>query len=209
MSLTPEIDRRDDLLKVRDQGRLPTCLSYSISTVHRVNKDIDTYLSAESLHYHATEGDWCRGSKIVEVQEALMQKGQPEDRHCATISCEDAQGWTPPTDVEYYHANSTKTISSPDTVKEAIRDLELPIIGIEIPQEFHQPNPPWVISAGQKQNLHAVVAVGLAKYEGETVVLIRNSWGEEWANSGYAWLDNSFLEKHLRKVLVLSDDYEI
>lgn len=206
MSLDIQIDRRNDLFEIRDQGPLPTCLSYATSTVHRVIKDLDNPLSAETLHYHATGADLTTGSGVEEVQQALRETGQPENRYCESVPFQDRQAlssWSPPADAPFYRSDSSQDTPSPSMVKEAILESKLPILGVSLTEEFYYPEPPWVFSAGQSQGLHAVVGVGLADYKGETVVLIRNSWGEDWANSGHAWLDNSFLENNLNDVLVL------
>jgi hypothetical protein len=197
------VDRREDFLDVRDQGRLKTCLSYATSAVHRVNKNIKNHLSPETLHFHATNERWGRGSKIREIQDALLEDGQPEEQHCSEWAVDDIGSWTPPTDVPYYTSTSDQRTPSPKLVKELIRDSELPILGVDVTGDFLDPSDPWIFSAGQPRGKHAVVAAGLARHEGNTAVLIRNSWGEAWACSGYAWLDNSFLERNLKAVLVL------
>jgi hypothetical protein len=50
---------------------------------------------------------------------------------------------------------------------------------------------------------HAVVIVGYRTFEGEQHFLIKNSWGTDWAQGGYAWMPRHLLAKHLRQGFVL------
>ncbi len=205
MMLEAEVDRRDDLYEVQDQGPFPTCLSYATSAVHKNHKNIDNPLSAESLHYAASGGSFHTGCKMCEVQNALLQTGQPKQHHCEPIKEQNCDQWSPPNNVDYYQSGSRIEDPSPSVVKELIQEDKLPVLGIGITDDFHYPDPPWVFSAGSTVGYHAVVGVGLGNVEGETVVLIRNSWGNDWADSGHAWLDNSFLEQHLERLLIIDE----
>lgn len=199
-----EIDFRGALEEIRDQRALPTCLAHATSTVHRHFRGLDNRLSAECLHYHSTGGDWLSGVTMNSLQKTLKMSGQPEERKCDPLSLRNPDGWSPPTDVQFYRIESGIRSAQSQIVCDAIRDSDLPILGIGMPDEFLDPDPPWVISAGHStRDLHAVLGVGLGQFQQETVVLIRNSWGEDWADSGHAWIDESFLSNHLKDVLVL------
>ena len=94
-----------------------------------------------------------------------------------------------------------------DLIEQIIRQDQVPILGIALTSGFHSPNPPWKISSdGPLKGLHAVAGVGLGKLDGARSLLIRNSWGLDWADDGYAWLDATYLSRHLKKVLVLTDE---
>lgn len=203
--MTPElrIDRRGELGQVRDQGKLKTCLSHATSTVHRNIQALEEPLSAETLHYHATEPDFTTGATIPEVQEAISVKGQPHERHCEPICEERSHNWLPPEDVPVFRADSAPGTPSPESVIDTIESHDLPILGISLPDEFFHPAPPWVISSGTPRARHVVVGLGIAHYQGEQIILIRNSWGTEWADGGHAWLDETFLETHLEDMFLL------
>ena len=53
---------------------------------------------------------------------------------------------------------------------------------------------------------HAVVAVGHGTRNGERLVLVRNSWGEEWGVGGYGWLTKSFLQPRLMRMAILTKE---
>lgn len=202
--LVTEVDQRPDLYEVQDQGRFPTCLSYATSIVHKNNKDLDSVLSAEVLHYNASKDGFNTGCTMKEIQKTLLQTGQPREQHCEDLTEENSSRWSPPIDVDYYTSVSEVADPSTDRVRELIRKGKLPVLGISITNDFHYPEPPWVFSAGNVVGRHAVVGVGLGESDGETIVLIRNSWGGDWANSGHAWLDSSYLDQHLEKLLLVN-----
>jgi len=203
--LETEVDQREDLYRVQDQGPFSTCLSYATSTAHKNNNNIPNPLSAEALHFTASEGDFHSGCQMPDVQKALLQRGQPEQQHCEPINEGNCDTWSPPSDVYYYTTTSTTGNPSPQLVRDLIKENRLPVLGIGITKEFHYPEAPWVFSAGDIEGRHAVVGAGLGVFDGETVVLIRNSWGSDWANSGYAWVDNSFLEENLERLLIVEE----
>ncbi len=53
---------------------------------------------------------------------------------------------------------------------------------------------------------HAVVAVARGIRNGERLILVRNSWGEEWGVNGYGWLTESFLQPRLMRIAVLAQE---
>lgn len=203
--LTVEIDRRTALGPVRDQGKRPTCLSQATSTVHKYKRGLANPLSAETLHYHATGGDWLRGCTVHELRDALESEGQPEIRHCDPLKPGHLSKWSPPTNVRMYRSKSKQVRGLRSIASSTLRNDKLPVLGLSLPRNFYQPQSPYVITEGnQIEGRHAVTGVGLGLYDGEEVLLIRNSWGDEWADDGHAWLDTAFLDAHLEVVLVLA-----
>ncbi len=50
---------------------------------------------------------------------------------------------------------------------------------------------------------HAVVIVGFRTVGSSRQFLIKNSWGDDWAQGGYAWMPEHALARHLRQAFVL------
>jgi len=48
--------------------------------------------------------------------------------------------------------------------------------------------------------------VGLGTTGAMRCFLIRNSWGTGWGDDGHAWLDDAFVNQHLRHLLALTDE---
>lgn len=206
MKPSVKIDRRSSLGNVRDQGPFPTCLAYATSLSNRNFHGVSEPLSAETLHYHATDGGWHKGCTTSEMERALERHGQPKTSDCPPFPGSDIEEWQPPDCVTHFEAKSTTPKTTIDKVSEALKEGNLPVLGIETTVEFYYPEEPYVFSRGQSKANHAVTAVGVGEIDGGPAVLIRNSWGEEWAESGHAWLNNSFIEEHLREVLVINSE---
>jgi hypothetical protein len=86
-------------------------------------------------------------------------------------------------------------------------DARQPVVLIMlIGERFYDP-PGGLITSGPNDadvDYHAVVAVGHGQSAaGGDCILIRNSWGEDWALEGYAWITASYLGARLTDTLVM------
>ncbi|MCY3985410.1 MAG: hypothetical protein OXE85_16005 [Roseovarius sp.] len=50
---------------------------------------------------------------------------------------------------------------------------------------------------------HAMVVVGRGTFNGDPIMLLRNSWGANWGNNGHAWVRESYLEPRLASAFVI------
>ena len=208
MSLAIAFDYRSTIGPIRDQGPRPTCLAHAVSTAHEHARASVVPLSPEYIHYFASSGsEHAPGVSVREMSVALAGIGQPTEVDCPYHNTRLPPDWSPPKGVQLYRCES---IAKPPLAAEVETSLNAgrpPVLGISLPITFHTPVSPWLISPrGTVVGLHAVLAVGLAVNGDQRHFLIRNSWGAEWANGGYAWLDRSFLQQHLREVLVLTKE---
>ena len=208
MNFTISLDYRSSLGPVRDQCARPTCLAHASTTAHEHARASTLPLSPEYLHYFASgDTDTEEGVDIPACSRALLDPGQPAETDCPYLTHDPPAEWTPPTDVTLHRRASTSGDPNPAEVQALLNAGRLPVLGIATTTAFHDPTPPWVIShSGPIVGFHAVVAVGLSVASSARRFLIRNSWGTAWADAGHAWLDDAFVTRHLRDVLVLTEE---
>ena len=207
MKVEIEVDLRPTLPPIRDQGPRPTCLSHATTAAHEKCRGSIIPLSPEYLHFFAT-GGVSSGVTVEKIAETLKRKGQPTDADCPYWSTDPPSGWKPRNRLTVFRRASQEGMgSSLRQLEQLIRKEQVPVLGIALTNGFYMPSPPWNISSdGPLRGFHAVAGVGLGKFLANRAVLIRNSWGCNWADDGYAWLDETFISRHLKKVLVLTDE---
>ena len=207
MKVKIDIDLRPMLPPIRDQGPRPTCLAHATTAAHEKCRGSITRLSPEFLHFFA-RGGGSSGVSFAKIAATLTDKGQPSEADCPYRRSDPPKGWKPRRALRLFRRASRGALGS--TMKEIeglINGGQVPVLGIELTQSFLMPTAPWHISsAGPLRGLHAVSAVGLGSFRGSRVVLIRNSWGPDWADKGCAWLDDTFITQHLKEVLVLTNE---
>ena len=193
---------------VRDQGARPTCLAHAVSTAHEQARSSAVQLSPEYLHYFASDGTSPQAGVCVDaILTALRERGQPTEEDCPYQLEDPCQDWHPPEGLAVFRREGAALPTLGSEVETSLTTGRAPVLGIALPVSFHAPVPPWLISPeGTIVGFHAVLAVGMVVESGQRRFLIRNSWGSDWAEGGYAWLDDSFLDRHLRNVLVLKEE---
>ena len=202
-----DIDLRQTLGPVRDQGPRPTCLSHALTLAHEHSRQDATPLSPEYLHFFATNNVPRRGSTFPAARTALKNVGQPKEEHCPYFPGDPPAAWIPPSGLSVYRRSSSMRSSTASSIEHLLREGVLPVLGLTLSATFFTPSHPWVISAdGGPRGRHAVLCAGAGDYLGGRVVLVRNSWGAGWGDGGHAWLDESFLAEHLREVLTLDGE---
>lgn len=207
MNILIDLDYRPALTPVRDQGARPTCLSFAATTAHEFARDSKVPLSPEYLHHFAASSNSPDGVRIPDVARVLENPGQPAETDCPYYPAGPPSGWTPPKDLALYRRKSESATLEAGRIAALLSSGRIPVAGITVPQPFYSPAPPWVISPeGPIRGLHAVAVVASGSESATRYFLIRNSWGVAWGDGGYAWLDDAFMNQHLRHLLTLTDE---
>lgn len=201
------IDLRSKFTSVRDQGERPLCLAFAMSDLNAFIHQLSDALSVEYLAYHAYElsgfNDYSEGLTCEAVFKALSVAGQPyEDVHPYSPQS------TRPIEfsgdcVDVFKATGFQRSAVAADIKEFIDNDVAVAIGVSLTKDFFSPVPPYIFDDQYESvGMHAMVVVGYGEMgNGESVFLLRNSWGNEWANRGYAWVTSSFCSNRV-KILI-------
>lgn len=210
------LDLRPALGVVRDQGLRPTCMAFAMSAAHEALLDRQAPLCTEWLYYHGVKlaGDHPdAGLSPSTALETLRADGQP-DEACWPYSTDKVPSpWRPPaTPRIIFHADGDRGTFDIGAIQASLHDRRPVVLTLLVDNTFyawdaieggalinHLP-PPFDDESG-----HAVLAVGLGKLNGQTHVLVRNSWGAEWGDHGHAWLSETYLAARTDAVLTLKD----
>ena len=207
MNITLLVDHRQSLGSIRDQGARPTCLSFAGTSAHEHARRSTMELSPEYLHHFTSINDPADGASFPELARALRDPGQPSEADCPYRYNGLPPTWLPPSGMKLYRRKSDLKDPTADEVEALLTAGQVPVLGISLPDSFLSPAPPWLMSHdGPIRGFHAVAAVGLGRVDTLRCFLVRNSWGTEWGDSGHAWLDDAFLNRHLRYVLALAEE---
>lgn len=202
---------------VRNQGARPTCLAFAASDAHAALRPGWTPLSCEFAFFHAQRRAGRvpeQGALLSAMLETLREDGQPEEAgwpYLAQVPT-DVTTWAPPTSVgEVFTRDGMSTSSA---IKGVVQELDggTPVILLlQLSAAFFRPGRDGVVDpapgeAPERDRRHAVIAVGHGSVDGQTAMLVRNSWGDRWALAGYAWLTEAFLGPRLFAAAKLTEE---
>jgi hypothetical protein len=198
------IDLRALLPPVRSQGSRNTCMAFAASGAHAAvcgNPGPD--LSVEYAHYHACQRRAIfnphEGTSVTNMFEALADSGQPHDSMWPYLDAlpSDLSTYYPPVvpSALYKHAGLLLSDFS-DIVLQLQKGVPV-LLGIRLSISFHMLSGTNILQYDPDSNPaghHAVVAVGYEEVGTQTVFLVRNSWGDGWADAGHGRIDESYLK---------------
>ena len=220
MPVSVERDLRSHFGATRDQGVRPTCLAFAASDFHAALRGGWTPLSCEFVFYHAQRRGHRKpteGADLASMLEALREDGQPveTDWPYLTNLSADLSAWSPPTGIgpRFRRGGARRGVEFQEVVE--ILDEGCPaLILMTLSDSFYLPRAGGVVVPPPGETVdptrrHAVVAVGHGWAEGNSAILIRNSWGSEWGLDGYAWLPRPYLEPRLLRLAVLTEEIDV
>ncbi|MCY4315308.1 MAG: C1 family peptidase [Roseovarius sp.] len=219
MKLTITKDVRAELHCVRDQGRRPTCMAFAASDAHGHARCHSEYLCVEWLFYHVCKQAGTGphvGITISDTLAALKSPGQPEESIWPySGQPPDPTTWKPPIfNGTLFTCGSTVCIGGMRTVCQNI-DQDVPVViamfisdTFIIPQTWECVGSEVILGPDMgrpvdNRRAHAMVVVGRGTFNGDPIMLLRNSWGANWGNNGHAWVRESYLEPRLASAFVI------
>lgn len=214
-----EIDLRNRLGPVRDQGSRPTCLAFAASDSHAGVRAGWEPLSCEFAFFNAQRRAGrspTQGALLGAMLDTLRLDGQPVEAGWPYLEADAVQAstWLPPAAIsdcfgrngatrggDLACVRSTLAAGHPIVILTMLSaSFFAPVDGIvdEAPGELPEPS-----------QRHALVAVGTGKVLGMPATLVRNSWGAAWGTDGHAWLTDRYLAPRLFAAAALLEEVDV
>ncbi|WP_066071653.1 C1 family peptidase [Neobacillus soli] len=204
------VDLRLNFPEVRDQGRRGTCTAFAVTSSHEHHRNLNERLSEEFLFSCAKslQGAYDdSGVSIPTALESIVRWGHTtntllpyNESSVLPLKFKDI----PP--VILKDAKSRK-IASYNTINQIITHIESQlkkersvIAGVVVHPTF------WLTADNNfidvpaiesVEGYHAIVIVGYGERDdGKKCFIIRNSWGSDWGDSGYAYISYDYFIKY-------------
>lgn len=211
--MTRQVDLRERLPPIRDQGRRGTCVSFAVTASHEQLRDRGEVLCVEFLHWAAKARDGLpqaeEGTTLAAAAAALADLGQALEELWPYDECRDQ--WA----VAYHPSAGTLLDAStrrwaggraiPPTaaaLRATLASGRAPLLGVRLHESWYSPDPHGLIALPPPDAFalggHAVLVIGYLDSEGEGggCFVVRNSWGNDWATGGYGQLPYRYVDVH-------------
>ncbi|AZV18112.1 C1 family peptidase [Mesorhizobium sp. M7A.F.Ce.TU.012.03.2.1] len=204
----------------RNQGARPTCLAFAASDTHAAARGEWSPLSCEYLFFQAQRRSSrlpTQGALPAAILGALKKAGQPEEDWWPYLpkSPEDENTWHPPGNSIPLYGRNGRGIAASIADVIGLIDKGTPLVLLmSLSRSFFRPTGEGVVTPAigeqpEPERRHAVIAVAHGFVDNKRSVLVRNSWGQRWGVSGYAWLTEDFLAPRLWGALELLEDVDV
>ncbi len=198
------VDHRDHFPPIRDQGQRSTCLAFAVSAVHCYYQRTRNWLSVEYLFYYAMELEPIKnpdlGITFVSIKGALLTHGQPSENDWPYQGILDGVLPVPPLILNCLRHDSIWELhSDPNKIFNEVQISPI-VVAVKLTDDFFKtPSSPFLIDETKSEfGDHAIVGIGVGTdQKGDRWLLIRNSWGTDWGDSGEAWMSESYLTLNL------------
>ena len=215
MDIIIDADLRGVFGPIRDQDPRPTCMAFAASDTHAAVRPEWNPLSVEWAYYHALQregGQPADGVGLSAMLTTLHEDGQPLEASWPYIVAQsiDTTQYSPPYIAGPLHRRASALI--PATTESIVEQIDVgnPVLfTARISRDFFKVAGDGIVSTHEPTltvGNHALIAVGHGHRDHERFILIRNSWGPDWALEGYAWLAFPYLRQRLLGAAILKGE---
>lgn len=215
--LPPTVDLRGKLPPIGDQGQYGTCVAWSVGYNLRTYMNaVDKGLSASDLAKKENQyspkdlflsinssdkGSDCNGTNFEFALDVLVERGittLSKAPYTSLGNCSQQPDGTWAADASSHKINNYRKVNYTDVnVLKGYLDAGRVIsFGGRLGDKFMQSEGDEVLRAPETYNYagqHAYHAMLLAGYDdAKSAFLVVNSWGTQWGNRGYVWIDYDF-----------------
>ena len=198
-------DLRSKLPDIRDQGTRPLCLVFATSDANSHANSLCSPLSTEYLAYYSYKNsgktDFNKGLNIHDVEAALRDEGQPEENvHPYILNAKSAEKPSKESlkGNKIYYGNFKNRSRYFIDIEKTVSNGTPVLICSEVTVDMLGGKVPAIYSESQNiRGNHAMIICGTGILKGDRLLMIKNSWGKEWANEGFAWITESYVNKHV------------
>jgi hypothetical protein len=203
--LPPAANLRHLCPPARDQGDRPPGLAFATTAAHELARNnggsTSGRLSEDALYWGCKllYDDIGPGTDFKSMSLNMDQRGQPE--HAAwpyDLDHDDATMLSPPTSAAgavWYRSSMSSGSSDLLDIKSSLVSGAVAIVGLELTEDFFQSSDGFVRAPTPVTKLyggHAVLFVGFDDNAFGGAFVFRNSWGQNWGDSGYGHLAYAF-----------------
>lgn len=222
--MTTKVDRRNDLLPVRDQGRRGTCVAFAMTAGHELLDAGGRELSVEFLYWGAKQRDGLSrsadGTTLGAAGAALADLGQPLESAWPYDDQRNPQAssYRPPNAVVLEALGRRRRVGrhlnpSSDDIRAALVRGNVVALGIRLFMTW------YVLRSGARIDLppagavalggHAVLVSGFDESEepNDGLFIIRNSWGTSWGEDGYGYLPFAYVDAYAMAAWIVESSW--